>query len=81
MMPMDVDGTYYHVTDDGVGTWETTGSARTNGLPCTWTRTTAAPATIASTIAIGKTNQTARVTVRSGEYFVSYGCQPWNKVA
>lgn len=78
---MTRDGVYYQVFPESQGTWVTTGSARTNGLPCTWSRTTEVPATIANTIAIGQTDRSANVTLRSGEFFVSYGCQPWRHVA
>lgn len=83
MQPMDVSGTYYHIFPESQGVWETTGSDRTNDNPCTWTRTSEVPSTIASTIAMGRIarNQTVRVRLRSGEYFVSYGCKPWHMVS
>jgi hypothetical protein len=80
---MDKDGTYYHIGDSAVGTYETQGSARTNGRPCNWVRLSAPTLTIENTIEEGKVqaNETGRVTVKSGEYFVSYGCKPWRYVS
>jgi hypothetical protein len=87
--PMDRDGVYYEAFPESQGAWETTGSARSNGRDCQWRLHAYAPATdsiadvAASMITRGAVapGQTARVTLASGEFFVSYGCQPWNKVA
>lgn len=79
--PMNHDGTYYHFDDDTQGLWETSGSDRTNGRPCTWSRSTGVPLSIDNTIALGRSNSTARVTVRAGEYFVFHGCHDWHHVA
>jgi hypothetical protein len=87
---LDKNGTYYHIDDSAAGTYETQGSARTNGRPCNWTRL--APdwnqkdtieGIAASLIDKGDVarGETARVTVKSGEYFVSYGCEPWRYVS
>lgn len=87
---MDKDGTYYHIGDSAVGTYETQGSARTNGRPCNWVRLSAdwnKKDTIEDLHAAFIDNgdvqpgETARVTVKSGEYFVSYGCKPWRYVS
>lgn len=84
MKPMDHDGTYYLVSEDGVGTWETTGSDRTDGRPCTWTRSVDAPLTVAGLEAMGHVarGETARVTLPvSGQYFRFSGCKPWHMVS
>jgi hypothetical protein len=84
---MDKDGTYYHIDDSAAGTYETQGSARTNGRPCNWMRLSAdwnktdtIDGIYASLIDKGDVGrgETARVTVHGGEYFVSYGCEPWH---
>jgi Protein of unknown function (DUF2510) len=76
---MDTDGTYYQIGHAEAGTYETEGSQRANGRPCSWTRTrTEIGDMIASgTVDVGERD---RVTVDAGEYFVSYGCRPWRKV-
>ncbi len=84
---LDKNGTYYHVNAGTDGTYETQGSNRSpnaNGVirPCTWTRLRAPDDTIENTIEMGKVeaNETGRVTLESGEYFVFYGCHPWHYV-
>ncbi len=84
---LDRGGVYYHVNPGSGGTYETRGSNRTpnaNGVirPCTWSRLTAPALTIENTIEMGKVeaNETGRVTLKSGEYFVFYGCHPWRYV-
>jgi hypothetical protein len=81
------DGIYYQIGDSAAGTYETQGSAVTR--PCNWTRLGSnwdQKETIedinAAWIDGGHVGQgeTARVTVKSGEYFVSHGCLPWRYV-
>lgn len=79
--PMDADGTYFHIQNGAAGAWETTGSARTEPDFCSWFRVSA-PNANAKIIAGGTItrNVTTRVTIKSGEWFVSNGCQPWHHV-
>lgn len=81
--PAIENGTYYRVVDSAAGTYETAGSNRPNGRDCTWVRSTTAPFTIASTIAMGDVapGQHGLVTLKPGEYFISYGCDPWRPVS
>lgn len=81
---MDESGVYYHL-DEG-GTFETAGSARTNGRSCQWMRLSAdwdqkdgITDLAASLIDRGdvRQGQVERVTLKGGEWFVSFGCQPW----
>jgi hypothetical protein len=85
---LDKDGHFYNVNGPGE-TFETQGSARTNGLPCSWLQLSsswdrvqkiddeAAAMVNRGDVAVG---ETTRVTVKEGEYFVSWGCEPWRKV-
>lgn len=81
-------GTYYHIEDSAAGTYETAGSA--DARPCNWTRLGSnwdqretIEDTYAAWIDGGHVAQgeTARVTLKSGEYFVSNGCLPWQYVS
>jgi hypothetical protein len=78
---LDEDGTYYKIDASSAGTYETDGSQRSNGRACNWTRTTTPTIDITDMIEAGTAavGQRSRVTLRAGEYFVSYGCKPWRK--
>jgi hypothetical protein len=84
---MDKSGVYYHIHEDTAGVCETDGSA--DSRPCNWTRLAAnwdhkqgIEDEYASFIGNGEVTakEIARVTVKAGEYFVSYGCLPWRYV-
>lgn len=77
---MDADGTPFHLTNTAVGVWETAGSVRSD-TPCSWTRSTATPATFDNLIDVGRSEGATRVSVQDGDWFVSYGCMPWHHVA
>jgi hypothetical protein len=86
---MDKSGIYYHIDDSAAGGYETSGSARANGRPCNWMRLSPDWSTDDSIEALAKAmldrgdvavGQTARVTVKANEYFVSFGCEPWRYI-
>lgn len=76
---LDHDGDYYRADAAGPSTWQSAGARRT---VCKWERSTAVPATIASTVAAGRAgpNETVQVTMQPGEYFTFNGCSPWHHI-
>jgi hypothetical protein len=75
--PMDKPGTYYHIDGSAAGTYETNGSNGAIG-ECIWQRWRSPDDDRA--VEVGTVQQTTRVTLHAGEYFVSYGCLPWRYV-
>lgn len=83
---LDKDGTFYRLN---AATFETGGSARGNGSPCSWERLSSdwdrnpsIDDTYRAFLARGDvaSGQVSRVSVDDGQYFVSWGCLPWRHV-
>ena len=81
---MDKDNYAYNISSSMDGVWETKGSA--DDKPCRWMRlskewtgqsTIEAEAKALVDSGTVLPNQTERVRVHQGEYFVSWGCLPW----
>lgn len=80
---MDKSGAYYHIDQPEAGSYRTAGAAGAGGCSWTvladdWNGDKSLAALARSQVDHGETaGRPGQVTLQGGQYFVSYGCQPW----
>ncbi|GAB3228257.1 hypothetical protein [Mycolicibacterium hippocampi] len=83
--PIVEDGTYEvgcFGCEVSAGTWETVGEHRSNGM-CLWIKRSSPQVSRSNELDRGQVEPGRRATVelRSGEWFTTMGCRPWERVS
>lgn len=75
----DKDDAFYPIHEDSAGVYLTVGPRE--GEQCNWARTSRPSRDVADFIEVGegKPGENTRVSLRPGDYFISWGCRPWRR--
>lgn len=75
----DKDDVYYPIREDNAGEYQTVGPR--DGGRCEWARASEPSGDAGDFIDVGSApaNRNTTVTLRAGDYFISWGCYPWRR--